>query len=104
MRWGWELARLECGKESSHDLNSPVNITPEPQFDNDRNNLESHPLSAEVAKILRDAVVTASTQKSLAAALETGYQAFAASAATAAAREGIDAFLNGRAPNFSETG
>ena len=91
-------------KEGPRNMDSPVDITPEPQLDNERSERQSRPLSAEVAKILRNAVVAAATQNSLDAALETGYQAFAASAATAAAREGIDAFLTGREPNFSETG
>ena len=40
----------------------------------------------------------------LAAALEIGYQAFARSACTAAAREGIAAFGERRRPDFSRTG
>jgi len=41
---------------------------------------------------------------SFAAALEVGYRAFGNSACTAAAREGIDAFLNRRTPDFGKTG
>ena len=65
---------------------------------------EGPPLSAEVSEIIRGAVREAAAADSWVNALETGYQAFAASACTAAAAEGIRAFQQRRKPDFSKTG
>jgi len=62
------------------------------------------PLSREVLGILERAVRDAAAAASLDEALEIGYRAFGASACTAAAREGIAAFQDGRKPDFSKTG
>jgi enoyl-CoA hydratase/3-hydroxyacyl-CoA dehydrogenase len=64
----------------------------------------SQKLSAEVTRILDKAIVEAAAVQNFNAALEIGYRAFGASACTAAAREGIDAFLARRAADFSKTG
>jgi enoyl-CoA hydratase/3-hydroxyacyl-CoA dehydrogenase len=61
------------------------------------------PLSKEIMAILENAVRDAAAAGSLDAALEIGYRAFGASARTAAAREGITAFQEGRKPDFSKT-
>jgi enoyl-CoA hydratase/3-hydroxyacyl-CoA dehydrogenase len=61
-------------------------------------------LSREVLGIMERAIEQAAAAKSLSDALETGYAAFGASACTAAAREGIDAFLERRPPDFQQTG
>jgi len=61
-------------------------------------------LSTEVTRILEQAILDAAAAPSFNAALEIGYRAFGASACTAAAREGIDAFLARRAADFSKTG
>jgi enoyl-CoA hydratase/3-hydroxyacyl-CoA dehydrogenase len=61
-------------------------------------------LSREVMAILEGAVRAAAAAPSLNDALEIGYRAFAASACTAAAREGIQASQEGRKPDFSRTG
>jgi enoyl-CoA hydratase/3-hydroxyacyl-CoA dehydrogenase len=61
-------------------------------------------LSREVLGIMERAINEAAAAKSLADALETGYRAFGASACTAAAREGIGAFLERRPPDFQQTG
>jgi len=61
-------------------------------------------LSREVMTILEDAVRAAAAAPSFTHALEIGYRAFAASACTAAAREGIQANQEGRKPDFSKTG
>jgi enoyl-CoA hydratase/3-hydroxyacyl-CoA dehydrogenase len=61
-------------------------------------------LSAEMIAIARRAVVDAAAAPSLAAALDIGYRAFGESACTAAAREGIGAFLQRRPADFSKTG
>jgi enoyl-CoA hydratase/3-hydroxyacyl-CoA dehydrogenase len=60
--------------------------------------------STEVTGIIEQAVRAAAGAPSLAAALEIGYQAFGRSACTAAAREGIRAFGERRAPDFARTG
>jgi enoyl-CoA hydratase/3-hydroxyacyl-CoA dehydrogenase len=61
-------------------------------------------LSVEVTRILERAIVEAAAAPSFDAALEIGYRAFGASACTAAAREGIDAFLSRRPADFTKTG
>jgi enoyl-CoA hydratase/3-hydroxyacyl-CoA dehydrogenase len=61
-------------------------------------------LSAEVLRMVNDAIVDAAAAPTFAAALEIGYRAFGASACTAAAREGIDAFLERRVADFEKTG
>jgi enoyl-CoA hydratase/3-hydroxyacyl-CoA dehydrogenase len=61
-------------------------------------------LSVEVTRILERAIVDAAAAPSFNAALEIGYRAFGLSACTAAAREGIDAFLSHRPANFEKTG
>lgn len=60
-------------------------------------------LSREVTGILEQAVRDAAAAGTLAEALEIGYRAFGASACTAAAREGISAFQEGRKPDFNNT-
>jgi enoyl-CoA hydratase / 3-hydroxyacyl-CoA dehydrogenase len=61
-------------------------------------------LSVEVMRLLERAIVDAAAAETFNAALEVGYRAFGASACTAAAREGIDAFLSHRAADFTKTG
>ena len=61
-------------------------------------------LSVEITRIVERAIVEAAAAPSFDAALEIGYRAFGASACTAAAREGIDAFLERRPADFTKTG
>jgi enoyl-CoA hydratase/3-hydroxyacyl-CoA dehydrogenase len=61
-------------------------------------------LSGEVIHILEAAIRDAAAASTFSAAIEIGYHAFATSACTAAAREGIDAFLQRRPADFSKTG
>ncbi|MCL4758167.1 MAG: 3-hydroxyacyl-CoA dehydrogenase/enoyl-CoA hydratase family protein [Rhodocyclaceae bacterium] len=61
------------------------------------------PLSREIVGLLERTITAAAAAPSFAAALETGYRAFGDSACTAAAREGIGAFMEGRKPDFSNT-
>ena len=65
---------------------------------------DGRPLSAAVLAIMDRAIEAAAAAPSLQQALEAGYRAFGASACTAAAREGIEAFLAGRPPDFGRTG
>lgn len=61
-------------------------------------------LSRATVELIERAVREAAAAPTLAAALEIGYRAFGTSACTAAAREGIAAFHERRAPNFTKTG
>jgi enoyl-CoA hydratase/3-hydroxyacyl-CoA dehydrogenase len=61
-------------------------------------------LSRTVVGLMETAVREAAAAPTLQAALEIGYRAFGASACTAAAREGIDAFHARRTPDFGQTG
>lgn len=61
-------------------------------------------LSASVVALIHGAVREAAVAPRLDAALEVGYRAFGAAACTAAAREGIDAFMMKRKPDFGATG
>ncbi|MBI3157552.1 MAG: hypothetical protein HYZ20_19405 [Burkholderiales bacterium] len=61
-------------------------------------------LSAAVVGVITRAVHDAAAAPTLAEALEVGYRAFGEVACTAAAREGIEAFLAHRAPDFGATG
>ena len=61
-------------------------------------------LSASIIGLIAAAVRDAAAAPTLAAALEVGYRAFGAAACTAAAREGIAAFLEHREPDFGPTG
>lgn len=53
---------------------------------------------------MEDAIRGAAAASTLASALEVGYRAFGASACTAAAREGISAFVERRRADFTKTG
>ena len=61
-------------------------------------------LSPSVTACIDAGVRAAAAAPSLAAALDIGYRAFGDVACSRAAREGIDAFLARRAPDFSATG
>ncbi len=61
-------------------------------------------LSREVVGIIGRAVKEAAAATSLEEALDIGYRAFGASACTAAAQEGIEAFLKRQRPDFKRTG
>ncbi len=61
-------------------------------------------LSVEVIGLIGQAVEEGATASSWAEALEIGYRNFGTSACTAAAAEGIAAFLERRRPDFSKTG
>ncbi len=60
-------------------------------------------LSAEVIGLMESAIREAAAAPTLSAALEVGYRAFGESACTAAACEGISAFQEKRAPDFTRT-
>jgi enoyl-CoA hydratase/3-hydroxyacyl-CoA dehydrogenase len=61
-------------------------------------------LSEQVVGIIGQAITDAAAATSLNEALEIGYRAFGASACTAAAAEGIGAFLGRRRADFGKTG
>ncbi|MBN9462113.1 MAG: enoyl-CoA hydratase/isomerase family protein [Burkholderiales bacterium] len=60
-------------------------------------------LSSEVIGIMEKAVRDAAAASTFADALEVGYRAFARSACTAAAKEGVAAFQERRRPDFTNT-
>jgi enoyl-CoA hydratase/3-hydroxyacyl-CoA dehydrogenase len=61
-------------------------------------------LSRQIVEIIANTVRTAAAASSFAEALDMGYNAFGESALTAAAKEGIGAFLERRQPDFGKTG
>lgn len=63
--------------------------------------MDGRPLSSEVVGIIGEAIQGGLEAPDLASALETGYVAFGRVATTAAAEEGVGAFLEGRRPDFS---
>ena len=83
-------------------VDDPVNITALPATD--ATAATGQALSREVLAILDAAIVGGAAQTSFADALATGYRAFGETACTAAARAGIEAFMNNRKPDFTATG
>ena len=61
-------------------------------------------LSKEVQEIMFKSIVDAAQASSFEEALEIGYSGFGDSACTAAAKEGISSFAEGRKPDFTKTG
>lgn len=84
------------------DLHTPIALATLPPVDPVAQS--GQPLSREIIAIMDRAIVEAAAAPSLDAALEVGYRAFGASACTPAAREGIESFLERRAPDFAKTG
>ena len=83
---------------------APVSVAAPAPVGDEPHSHNGQRLSAAVSGIIREAVVEAAAAASLGEALELGYKAFAESAATAAAREGINAFTEKRKPDFTLTG
>ncbi|HKB52514.1 MAG TPA: hypothetical protein VKD22_00855, partial [Ramlibacter sp.] len=77
---------------------------PVPAFEPAQGRADARVLSGTVVALIEQAVRDAAAAPTLAAALEIGYRAFGAVACTAAAREGIAAFMERRAPDFGTTG
>jgi enoyl-CoA hydratase / 3-hydroxyacyl-CoA dehydrogenase len=103
-------AMIESAIERVHALTGQLQasaegtIVIEPPLPADALAFNGQKLSTEVTRILERAIVDAAAAKTFNAALEIGYRAFGLSACTAAAREGIDAFLSRRAADFTKTG
>jgi enoyl-CoA hydratase/3-hydroxyacyl-CoA dehydrogenase len=85
-----------------NDLDTAVDIPPMPATVDESETGQL--LSREVMAIIARAVPAAAASPSLSEALEIGYAAFGDSACTAAAGEGITAFMQRRKPDFSKTG
>lgn len=102
-----ELLRLACARVRElhaalpRPADGPIEI-PRPQPIDPA--ASSRPLSAEVVRIIEQAISDAAASGGFEQALEVGYQAFGQSACTAAAREGITAFMEKRRPDFKKTG
>jgi enoyl-CoA hydratase / 3-hydroxyacyl-CoA dehydrogenase len=103
-------AMIESAVERVHaltgQLQAPTDgaVAIEPPTPGDAIAFNGQKLSVEVTRILEHAIVEAAAAQSFDAALEIGYRAFGSSACTAAAREGIDAFLQRRPADFTKTG
>lgn len=97
------VARVEelAGKQRG-DYDTPVALAPLPPVEPIA--ASGQLLSRETIAIMDRAIAEAAAASSFEAALEVGYRAFGASACTAAAREGIDSFLERRTPDFARTG
>jgi len=99
---GLAVTRARTGERGAPIAPGPITIAPlapiEPAAAN------GQPLSRAVLGIIESAVRDAAAAPTLTAALEIGYRAFGATACTLAAREGIQAFQEGRRPDFTKTG
>ena len=91
--------------DKPHTLaDTPVSITPPAVGKDEPPSFTGQRLSAAVSAIIHQAIVDAAATASLDEALEVGYSAFGRTACTAAAREGISAFIEKRKPDFTLTG
>ena len=91
--------------DKPHTLaDTSVSITPPAVGKDEPLSFTGQRLSAAVSAIIRQAIVDAAAAPSLDEALEAGYGAFGRTACTAAAREGISAFIEKRKPDFTLTG
>ena len=91
--------------DKPHTLaDTSVSITPPAVGKDEPLSFTGQRLSAAVSVIIRQAIVDAAAAPSLDEALEAGYGAFGRTACTAAAREGISAFIEKRKPDFTLTG
>lgn len=88
----------KMGEEIPRIPDHPVQIPPPPPLENPT---AGHlRLSDEVVVIITEAIQEAASAPSLDQALDIGYRAFGKVSCTAAAREGISAFLEKRQPRF----
>ena len=85
-----------------HVLEGPVHIAAIPAEIS--SGVAGQALSRQIIGIITGAVKSAAAAPTFAEALEVGYDAFGESALTAAAKEGIGAFLERRRPDFEKTG
>ncbi|MDE0286240.1 MAG: 3-hydroxyacyl-CoA dehydrogenase/enoyl-CoA hydratase family protein [Gammaproteobacteria bacterium] len=92
----------ELAGKRRESADAPVSIAPPPAIENEPRSFSGQRLSAAVSAVIRQAVSDSAAAASLDEALEFGYAAFAESAATAAAREGIAAFMEKRKPEFTD--
>ena len=92
----------ELAGKRRESADAPVSIAPPPAIENEPRSFSRQRLSAAVSAVIRQAVSDSAAAASLDEALELGYAAFAESAATAAAREGIAAFMEKRKPEFTD--
>ena len=89
--------------DKPHTLaDTPVSITSPAAGKDEPLSFTGQRLSAAVSAIIRQAIVDAAAAPSLDEALEAGYGAFGRTACTAAAREGISAFIEKIKPDFTD--
>jgi len=103
-------AMIEAAVERVHALTGQVQaprdgaVAIEPPTPAEAVAFSGQKLSVVVTRILQRAIVDAAAAPTFDAALEIGYRAFGESACTAAAREGINSFLERRPADFTKTG
>ncbi|MFT5134588.1 MAG: enoyl-CoA hydratase/3-hydroxyacyl-CoA dehydrogenase, partial [Gammaproteobacteria bacterium] len=91
--------------EKQHKIrDEALSISPIIREINEPLSAQGQALSPAVIDIMCKAIVEAARADSFSAALEIGYEAFGDSACTAASKEGISAFTQGRKPDFRMTG
>ncbi len=94
----------DLAKQQHNISDGAVKISPLIREVNEPVSAQGQRLSAEVIDIICKAIKDAANADSFNAALEIGYGAFADSACTAAAREGINAFTKGLRADYQKTG
>jgi enoyl-CoA hydratase / 3-hydroxyacyl-CoA dehydrogenase len=91
--------------EKQHKImDEAVSVAPIIREINNPLSAQGQRLSASVIDIMCKAINGAAKADSFSSALEIAYEAFGDSACTAAAKEGIGAFTQGRKPDFQKTG
>ena len=91
--------------ERQHKIrNEAVSISPIIREINNPVSAQGQALSPAVIEIMCQAINNAAKANSFNSALEICYEAFGESACTAASKEGINAFTQGRKPDFQKTG
>ncbi|MGD8962952.1 MAG: 3-hydroxyacyl-CoA dehydrogenase/enoyl-CoA hydratase family protein [Desulfobacterales bacterium] len=99
---------ISAAVETVIDLQGKISRIPEGKIDTPEVNIPAEPkagkqtLSKKAVALTRKVILESAAAENLADALEIGYKGFGEIACTDAAREGISAFLERRAPNFTK--
>ncbi len=99
---------ISAAVEAVNNLQGNISRIPEGKIDLPEVNIPAdpkagkQPLSKEAVALTRNVILESAAAGNIADALEIGYKGFGEIACTDAAREGISAFLERRAPNFTK--